>query len=114
MGETETEKPNNEEIEVELEQLIGGGFDTKMSTFMETLKGNSGNLSEETISKIINDKFDEFKGIFLDSKSPVSTPDTEGLGALISKIFDEKVASLPQVTGGKASKGPGPLGRILS
>src|ERR1035437_1591545 len=111
----EENENNAEEIEVDLEQSTGGVFDTKMGTFLETLKSNSGNLSEETISNIINAKFEEFKGIFVDSKSSaVPEVDKDGLIATISKIFDDKLAALPQVTGGKAAKGPGPLGRILS
>jgi hypothetical protein len=109
-----SETQSSEEIEVDLEQLIGNVFDTKLGAFMETLKGNSSNLSEDSMRKIVGDQFEGFKKLFTDGKtSAVPESSNDGLIAAISKVFDEKVANMPTNTGGKSPREPGPLGRIL-
>jgi|ERR1035437_1337523 hypothetical protein len=111
---SEENESSSEEIEVDLEQLIGNVFDTKLGTFMDTLKANSNNLSEESMRKIVGEQFEGFKSLFSEKGSEsVKTNDNEGLLSAISKVFDEKISKMPVATGGKSPREPGPLGRIL-
>jgi len=111
---TETENENNssqEEIEVDLEQLIGKVFDEKTKSLFENLP--KGGVDEEKLGAFLDAKLAEVTKAFSGSSS--SSISEDSILDKVGKMLDEKLSKLPVPTGGKSSSAHvGPLGRILS